>query len=183
MTFIVADAIDALIGREGRYSNAPDDPGGETMWGVTIGIARAYGYLGPMDQLPRSIACGIYLQRYWVLPQFDKLCAISEALAAKLFDIGVNLGQATAVRYLQRALMALRDGPDGTMMYPAFRVDGGLGPITFAALRIFLTARGADAEPVLVMMVRGQQCVAYIEDAESGEEKYEWGWQSVRMML
>jgi hypothetical protein len=28
--------IDGVIGREGGYSNNPNDSGGETMWGVTI---------------------------------------------------------------------------------------------------------------------------------------------------
>ena len=33
-------AFHHLLGHEGSYSNHPSDPGGETMWGITIAVAR-----------------------------------------------------------------------------------------------------------------------------------------------
>ena len=45
-------AFAALLGHEGGYSNHPDDPGGETNWGVTLTVARANGYVGRMQEMP-----------------------------------------------------------------------------------------------------------------------------------
>ncbi|MFP3656038.1 glycosyl hydrolase 108 family protein, partial [Burkholderia sp. SIMBA_052] len=86
------EKIDALIGREGGYSNNAADAGGETMWGVTAAVARAFGYTGPMRDMPRATAVQIYRSRYWQQPKFDLVDAVSPALAGKLFDIGVNAG-------------------------------------------------------------------------------------------
>ena len=63
--------IDGVIGREGRYSNNPADTGGETMWGITIAVARANGYNGPMKAMPRDVAKSIYMNKYVVGPGFD----------------------------------------------------------------------------------------------------------------
>jgi lysozyme family protein len=174
--------IGDLITREGGYANNPADAGGETCWGITGAVARAYGYQGPMMLLPMATASDIYLQRYWLGPHFDELDAISDPLALKLFDIGVNQGQATGVRYLQRALNVLSD--QGTH-YPVLGVDGGLGKLTLNSLRLFLALRGAEGERVLVAMVRAQQCVDYMQigEASPSQQQFEWGWEDARMML
>jgi lysozyme family protein len=174
--------IGDMILREGGYANNSADSGGETCWGIEAAVARAYGYQGPMMNLPMATAADIYLQRYWILPRFDQLDAISDPLASKLFDIGVNQGQATGIRYLQRALNVLSD--QGTH-YPVLGVDGGLGPLSFNSLRMFLAQRGADGEAVLVAMVRAQQCVEYMQigEASPSQQQFEWGWEDARMML
>jgi lysozyme family protein len=41
--------FEKLIDVEGGYTNNPDDSGGETMWGVTIAVARRNGYTGPHE--------------------------------------------------------------------------------------------------------------------------------------
>ena len=55
---------------EGGYSNRnpEDDPGGETMWGVTARVAREDGYTGPMRDLPLERAKSI-ARRAW--PRFE----------------------------------------------------------------------------------------------------------------
>lgn len=174
--------IGDLITREGGYSNNPADAGGETCWGVTGAVARAFGYQGPMMLMPLATASDIYLQRYWLSPHFDDLDAISDALALKLFDIGVNQGQTTGVRYMQRALNVLSD--QGTR-YPVLRVDGGIGKLTLNSLSLFLTQRGVEGEKVLLAMVRAQQCLDYMQIAEASpsQQQFEWGWEDARMML
>lgn len=52
-----------LLGNEGSYSNDPHDPGGETMWGITIAVARENGYVGAMKDMDQSIAKTIYADR------------------------------------------------------------------------------------------------------------------------
>ena len=170
------EKIDALIGREGGYSNNALDAGGETMWGITVAVARAFGYTGPMRDMPRSTAAQIYRSRYWLQPKFDLVDALSPALADKLFDIGVNAGQATGVRFMQRALNVLNQNQRA---FADISVDGGIGAMTIAALKAFLAARGADGHRVLLGMVTAQQSVYYIECAEKRveNETFEYGWQ------
>ncbi|MGQ7939067.1 glycoside hydrolase family 108 protein [Paraburkholderia sp. D1E] len=168
--------IDALIGREGGYSNNAADAGGETMWGITVAVARGFCYTGPMRDMPRSTAVQIYRSRYWSQPKFDLVDAVSPTLADKLFDIGVNAGQVTGVRFLQRALNVLNQNQRA---FADIAVDGGIGAMTIAALKAFLAARGADGHRVLLGMVTAQQSVYYIECAEKRveNETFEYGWQ------
>ncbi|WP_429497239.1 glycoside hydrolase family 108 protein [Robbsia andropogonis] len=170
------DYIDDVIGREAGYSNNPLDAGGETMWGVTAAVARAYGYMGAMKDLPRATAVDIFRSRYWTVPKFDQLNAIDSALAAHLLDIGVNMGPATGVKFVQRALNVLNQQ---AKTFPDMAVDGGLGPMTLAAIKAFYAARGADGPKVLFGMVQSQQSVRYIELAEANptQETFEFGWQ------
>ncbi|CDY77944.1 Phage protein [Caballeronia glathei] len=175
------EKIDVLIGREGAYSNQAADAGGETMWGVTIAVARAFGYVGPMRDMPRATAVQIYTSRYWLQPKLDLVDAVSPALADKLFEIGVNTGQATGVRFLQRALNVLNQAGHA---FPDLVVDGGIGAMTIAALKAFLAARGAEGHRVLLGMVSAQQSVYYIECAEKRveNETFEYGWQLNRAL-
>ena len=171
-----AGRIDALFGREGAYSDDASDRGGATAWGITEAVARAFGYAGAMRDLTRTQAAAIYRSRYVVQPRFDQVEPIDSALAARLFDIGVNCGPAVGVRFLQRALNVLNR--KGTL-FPDLAVDGGIGALTLAALRVFIGARGDDGRRVLLGMVTAQQSVRYVEIAEhdASQEAFEFGWQ------
>lgn len=174
------ETVDALIGREGRYSNNPHDRGGETMWGVTIAVARAFGYSGPMISMPRSVAVRIYMERYWFAPHLNEIALQSPLIAEELLDTGVNMGPQVAGLFLQRALNVLnRDDK----LYPNIAADGVIGKITIAALRAFLSVRGVGGETVLLRMLNAQQSVRYIELAESNvsQEEFEYGWQANRV--
>jgi len=105
-----------LLGNEGGYTNNPNDPGGETNWGITVAVARANGYVGAMKDMDQTVAKAIYSARYW-LPAFD---ALPYPVAFQIFDAAVNSGVGQAVRWLQRAVGAADDGK--------------LGPITLDAV-------------------------------------------------
>jgi lysozyme family protein len=167
--------IDDVIGREGRYSNNPNDKGGETIWGITIGTARAFGYASPMITMPRDTAVAIYVQRYWKQPRFEDVAIASQPVAAKLLDVGVNMGPSTATKFLQRALNVLNRGD---VLYPNTTVDGSIGAMTLAALDAFMKARGIQGETVLLRMLNAQQGMRYIEIAEDNpsQEEFEFGW-------
>lgn len=107
-----------LLGTEGGYSNHPNDPGGETMWGVTVAVARAAGYAGPMKDLPVDTAKAIYRKQYWDSVHADDL---PSAIRYHVFDAAVNSGVFQATKWLQ-----------GAIGVPA---DGHVGPVTFAAAR------------------------------------------------
>jgi lysozyme family protein len=169
--------LDALIEREGGYVNHPDDKGGETNWGITIAVARAFGYHARMQDMPRSVAKQIYTERFWVQPHFDQVNDYSPLVAEELLDTGVNMGTAIAARFLQRALNVLNGQGKS---YPDITVDGALGKMTIAALRAFLAARGKDGHVVLWKMMNAQQSVRYIEIAEANpsQESFQFGWQA-----
>jgi lysozyme family protein len=167
--------IDDLIAREGGYVDHPADRGGPTNWGITEQVARAYGYTGRMQDMPRSVAKSIYLERYWEAPKFNLVNEHSAAVAEELLDTGVNMGPGVAARFLQRALNALNN--EGKH-YPDVPVDGAIGRITIAALRAYLGVRGKDGHVVLVRALNAQQAVRYIEIAEArpNQEAFVHGW-------
>ena len=163
----------------GAYTNDPTDRGGETKWGVTVAVARAFGYTGPMQDLTRDEAMSVYRARFWVQPRFDQLSVISVPLAMLMLDLGVNMGTSAPGHFLQRALSVL--GEQGAL-YPTVVVDGVCGAMTRSALRLLLGRRGSEGLRVVIQAVRAQAGVSYISMAESRPEnqKYEFGWLSNR---
>lgn len=109
-------AFDRLIGHEGGYSDHPDDPGGQTMWGITGRVARANGFKGDMRTLPRSTAKAIYKAAYWDSIKADQL---PEPLRFDVFDAAVNSGTRQAIRWLQRVVGVGDDGVIGQMTLDA----------------------------------------------------------------
>lgn len=176
----ITDTITELIKREGRYSNNPTDAGGETMWGITSVVARAFGYMGPMKDMPQQTARDIYASRYWHQPRLNDVSALSASVAEEMLDTGVNMGPSVAGKFLQRALNVLNQG-DKT--YPNVSVDGAVGNMTIAALKAFLAARGKAGETVLLRMLNAQQSVRYMElaEANTSQETFEYGWQLNRV--
>ena len=174
------DLIDAVIDREGGYVDHPADPGGATRWGVTAATARADGYGGDMRALPRARAATIYRRVYWQRPRLDRIAARAPALAAEMFDTGVNMGPPVAVAFLQRALNALNRGAAD---YPDITLDGQDGPATIAALDAFLRARGRGGETVLLKAVEALQGERYVSLAERrpASEAFLYGWLANRI--
>jgi lysozyme family protein len=176
----VDQLIDAVIDREGGYSDQPADKGGPTCFGITEAVARANGYAGPMQQLPRTEAAAIYRCLYWSRPGLDEIGKRSAPLAAELFDTGVNMGPAVAITFLQRALTALnRNAKD----YPDLTPDGRVGPTTLAALDAFLKIRGANGEIVLLRALNALQGERYLRLAERrpANEAFLYGWLANRV--
>jgi lysozyme family protein len=175
------ELIDALIDREGGYSNHPSDRGGPTKYGITEAVARAHGYSGAMRHLPRDEAAAIYRRLYWLRPRFNQVAKRSQKIAAELFDTGVNMGPAVAATFLQRALSALnRNRKD----YPDLVPDGRIGPATLGALDRFLELRGKPGgEAVLVRALDALQGERYIRLAERrpANEAFLYGWLANRM--
>jgi lysozyme family protein len=103
-------AFERLMAHEGSYSNHPDDPGQETMFGVTSRVARAHGYTGPMNLLPRERAKAIAKSAYWDRIKADQY---DGAIGFQVFDAAYNHGIENAVRFLQRAVGVADDGDLG----------------------------------------------------------------------
>lgn len=125
-----------IVAREGGYVNDPDDPGGATKYGVTLGTLRRLGLDKTGDgrlteadvrRLTRADAVEIYLRHYYLSPKIDQL---PDALQASVFDMYVNAGS-NAVKILQRLLR---------QMGQQVVVDGVIGPQTIQAAEIAAAA-------------------------------------------
>ncbi|MEJ1436563.1 MAG: glycosyl hydrolase 108 family protein [Candidatus Sedimenticola sp. (ex Thyasira tokunagai)] len=167
--------INGIIEREGGYSNRRDDSGGETMYGITIAVARDYGYTGPMAELPIELARQILTDRYWHALQLDHIEALSPAITEELVDTGVNCGTGVAAKFLQRSLNALNQLGK---LYPDIPTDGAIGPLTLAALRAYLQHRGGTGATVMHRMLNSLQGARYVRLAEKREkdEAFVYGW-------
>ena len=177
----VDELIDELIEREGGFVSHPADRGGPTRYGITEAVARAHGYAGAMNQLPRDEAAAIYRRLYWLRPRFDQVAERAPRVAAELFDTGANMGPAVAATFLQRALTALnRGGKD----FPDLVPDGRIGPATLAALDSFLEARGnRGGETVMMRALEALQGERYLRLAEKrpANEAFLYGWLANRI--
>ena len=120
-----------IVAREGGYVNDPDDPGGATNYGVTLGTLRGLGMdltrdgridAADVRALTRAQAEEIFVEHYFRRP---RLAQLPEALQASVFDMYVNAGT-NAVKILQRLV---------TRMGFAAVDDGIVGPATIAAAR------------------------------------------------
>ena len=104
---VFTELFDRLMAHEGGYVNHPNDPGGETMWGVTKRVARAHGYNGSMRNLPKATAQAIADKSYWQAIHGGEL---DKAVAWQVLDASYNHGNRNAVKFLQRAVGASDDG-------------------------------------------------------------------------
>jgi lysozyme family protein len=174
-------AFQKTVGVEGRYSNDPNDPGGETAFGLTVGFARAHGYTGPMLAMTADNARNLYRRGIWDLLRLDLIDAISPTIALEVFDSAVNLGTGVPIPWLQQWLNALnRQGKD----YPDQAVDGHFGQVGANALKQFLARRGAKGEKVLLAALNAEQAVYYrqVVTKRDRSEDYLFGWMANRVV-
>ena len=136
------EAFHHLLGHEGGYSNHPEDPGGETMWGVTKVVARENGYNGLMKDMPTEVAKSIYKAKYWEAVQAEKL---PPTIRYAVFDAAVNSGPGTSIKWLQEAVGATPDGVLGPKTLAAINElhpDGILRRMLSKRLRAMTNMRG-----------------------------------------
>jgi lysozyme family protein len=125
----VEEVAAQIVAREGGYVNDPDDPGGATNYGVTIGTMKSLGLdlnkdgrvdANDVKMLTRGQAQQIFVEHYFRRP---RLAELPPAVQASVFDMYVNAG-ANAVKILQRLV---------ARMGFAASADGVIGPRTLAA--------------------------------------------------
>lgn len=171
------DIFDNIIALEGGYTDNPDDSGGETMYGITVDVARVYGYLGAMCDMPKELAKEILTVEYWDSVEGDDIYRLSPRVAIEAVDTAVNCGVGTAGTILQRSLNVLNQQGD---LYDDLEVDGRVGPQTLSALSTYLVYR---SEETLLKALNVLQGARYIELAEKREkdETFIYGWLNNRV--
>lgn len=96
-----SEALAALLLHEGGYADHPSDPGGETNYGITVAVARASGYTGPMRSIPMDVVKRIYRAKYWDALRCDEL---PSGVDYAVFDYGVNSGIGRSGKVLRRVM-------------------------------------------------------------------------------
>ncbi len=128
-------AMVRLFEDEGGYDNDPDDPGGETKYGID---KRTYPNVD-IKALTKGEAQAIYFRDWWTPYATMSLPVI---VLAKMFNVAVNVGRGQANKFLQRAL--------------GVAADGYVGPKTLAAIKTII-----PPGTVIVQMLRMQQANFY----------------------
>lgn len=114
-------AIKVVLEHEGGYVNDPDDPGGETKYGIS---KRSYPKLD-IKNLTVQQAKEIYYTDFWIKNKFDKI--ISDDVAQKCFDTSVNIGSLKTITLIQRTCNLIDKDPSRRL-----KVDGVIGSKTLA---------------------------------------------------
>jgi lysozyme family protein len=89
-------AINFTLRWEGGYINHPNDPGGETKYGIS---KAAFPDLD-IKNLTIEDAKEIYNKKYWMPLECYKM---DDALAIAVFDTAVNVGQTRARKWLKES--------------------------------------------------------------------------------
>ena len=120
--------LEMILHHEGGYVNHPKDPGGETNLGVTKRVYEDFGGEKDMKDLLVEDVAPIYEKNYWGRMKCDD---IPNGLDLCVFDFGVNAGTGRSAKYLQRMI--------GTV------ADGGIGPNTLKALKVYCDTEGVES--------------------------------------
>ena len=144
--------IKKVVEREGGYVNDPDDPGGETKYGIS---KKAYPKVG-IKHLTLDDAVEIYKNDYWIPAKVEQL---PDRLQGQYFDMVVNQGKVKSARILQRAC----NGKNKNKI----EVDGQVGPKTITAT--------AKLEPERLRAYRLTE-YARLALTRPELEKYYYGW-------
>lgn len=135
-------ALNWVLEAEGGWANDPDDRGGPTKFGITLGVFKGLGrdwdldHDGDVDvddlvKLNAEQAKRIYRKLYWpwgmygaVMPELVQ--ALDRRILIKHFDTGVNCGRKAADLLLQRAA--------NLVLGPLLREDARIGVRTLSAV-------------------------------------------------
>lgn len=131
-------AINKVLEHEGGYVNNPNDKGGHTNFGITLGLIQDLhidlnedGVINWVDIKTMSIedAKDIYKKQWWDKQGYGKIN--DQTIATKVFDFAINMGAPRAHKLLQEAVnIAL-----GTNLV----VDGNLGPTSIKTINSAIT--------------------------------------------
>tara|TARA_R110002020_G_scaffold393759_3_gene603867 strand:+ start:89 stop:658 length:570 start_codon:yes stop_codon:yes gene_type:complete len=144
--------IKQVFHHEGGYVNDPDDPGGETKYGIS---KRAFPD-EDIKELTKKRAAKLYYDHYWIP---SKVNLLPDSIRAIYFDMAVNMGIKRAATILQKACNHKNK--------VKIKVDGRLGKNTAKHSKIL--------EPERLRSFR----VKYYADLVSRKptlEKYWFGW-------
>lgn len=117
-------SLDEVLFHEGEFVDHPDDPGGATNKGITIGAFRRHvkrdGTVDDLKNITDEPVAKVYRKHYWDKIRGDDL---PDGLDYAVFDFAVNSGPGRAAKFLQEIVGAT--------------VDGGIGPETLLKVKSY----------------------------------------------
>lgn len=149
-------AFKFLLPHEGGYTHDPNDPGGETKYGLS---KRAYPQLD-IAALTVDDAQRIYARDYWFPYPYSQIQV--QEIASKIFDLTVNMGAHQSHTLAQRAC---------NRFGCALVEDGKLGAISIHAIN--------DIDPTqLLYAIREEARAYYLELVKKrpSSSKFLKGW-------
>ena len=130
-----SSVVKMVLHHEGGYVNHPEDPGGETKYGIS---KRAYPDVD-IAELTEEDASSIYKRDYWDRIKGDDLPV---GVACVVMDYAVNSGISRASKALQ-GVCGIRNG------------DGIIGPHTLSA--VWVTTRNYGEQYVIDAVTEQRQ--------------------------
>lgn len=134
--------IDPLIKREGGYVNHPNDRGGPTKYGITIGALKSWRKkevtANDVKNLTIAEAKKIYKSNYWDKLNLDKVAY--QGIAEIAFDQAVNRGWKTGAKALQKCVNIIKKANKQTLL----TVDGAIGPKSLNAISRLTASEAVD---------------------------------------
>jgi lysozyme family protein len=181
-------AYEKTMKNEGEYSNDPIDSGGETWKGVARNFNKDWLGWKIIDKKKKepnfpkslkndleleSLVSSFYKKIYWDVMRLDEYP--SQQIANELFDVGINMGRAVAVKFLQRSLNILNNQES---FYKDIVADGLYGNGTHKSVMSFFSSVAKDRWITLYKALNSLQGSRYIEimESKSSQEKYAYGW-------
>ena len=188
------DILKTTLKFEGIYSKHPKDPGGLTIFGISMAmwpqaeIWRCVDLIKRVKELREEIKykydkekflqewfeenpdiegaiIRFYNNNFWKKMRGDTLVKSSKPIARTVFDTGVNIGMTRAARYLQIAINLVGN--------QSLAVDGIIGQKTISGLNATLFEDRKLSKPVLEKMIlnliRSQRGMHYIEWCSSNQ--------------
>lgn len=167
-------AFAKLMEHEGGYSNVRDDPGGETIWGIT---RRSHPEMWSSGRPTKEAAKEFYRREYWDELRCGEI--VDRRIAFELFDTAVNMGVYHSASMLQAAYNFLVG--DGVEM---LAVDGKIGPRTLGAVNA-LTQKSESHSQSLYLLQNILQGGRYLKlvTANPNLKQFLRGWVTKRVQL
>jgi len=122
-------AFDKTMVWEGGYVNDPNDPGGETHYGIS---KKQYPRLD-IKNLTREKASDIYRIDYWGKIRAGEL--VEQMTANAVFDMAVNSGVRRATKMAQECVLTIQDGIVGPQTIRKLNAVTGAEFVNHYALR------------------------------------------------
>lgn len=145
-----------VLAHEGGYVCDPQDPGGETKYGIS---KRSYPRLD-IKTLTVEQAKDIYYRDWWLRLKCNAIK--DDRVAIKLLDTSVNVGASAGVKLLQQALCDVGE---------SVAIDGKIGTQT-----IGVTNRADSIQLLAAMRYHQAQYYKALIECNPVLAKYERGW-------
>lgn len=162
---------------EGGYFDHPSDPGGVTMYGVSLMFLKGLGLIegdidgdGDIDRddvlaITKSTAKQIFRKHFWEIPRAPQLPPL---VAMAFYDFAVNAGAGRAAIVLQEAINVL-------CPYAIKKLAGNVGPLT-RSYSNNLASMGREADLVYAYLDRREDWYCRLAKAKPKSATFLRGW-------